>query len=279
MKENRVLFISLFVTALVIAIVCFLSPLISDFHDESDESIETNESWHEETCECSSESFIPTMQETTAEPETEPYVYTGTAFPSDWFADIPNDPTAPNILSFQTVEEYIAVSQAARVGDMEALSACWETVYWNHDFDGDESFLELMRCVFGRADSISLVCPDDQWELIKIVIQLETDTIRLTYRNRADPDKAVEIRSYFDGMRYTVVDGNLIGIVRDFLREITVDGIRFAVHKSRSFEYSTNALCRLDSTIVSFLFNEDISDDTFSTWRVCTIYEYAENLP
>jgi hypothetical protein len=265
MKENRMLFISLFMTAVVIAVVCFLSPGFTGFHDDT---ITIDES-------SSDESVTTDMEELAAET----YTYTGTAFPSDWFADIPNDPTAPNILSFQTVEEYIAVSQAARVGDMEALSACWETVYWNHDFDEDESFLELMRCAFGRADSIFLVWPDDQWELIKIVIQLETDTIRLTYRNRADPDKAVEICSYFDGMRYSVVDGNLIGIVQDFLREITVDGIRFAVHKSRSFEYSTNALCRLDSTIVSFLFNEDISDDTFSTWRVCTIYEYAENLP
>ena len=267
MKENRVLFISLFVTALVMAIVCFLSPLISDFHDESDESIETNESWHEETCECSSESFIPTMQETTAEPETEPYVYTGTAMPSDWYADIPRDPTSINMIYIYTVEDYIAVSQAARMGDMEVLSACWEATTWNHDFEMDESFLEFMRCIFGRADSALLVWPDDQWELTRIDIRPQIDAMYIWYKSRHDSKVDVQVVYYFD-MTSDI-------LVRDFIREITVDGVSFAVHDSKNFEFSMHAIHERDSEIVSFLFNDNVPDDTFDTWKCCTIYEYA----
>ena len=222
------------------------------------------------------ESVTTVLQETVEEEiETEPYVYTGTAMPSDWYADIPRDPTSIDRIYIYTVEAYIAVSQAARMGDMEALSACWKSTTWNHDFEMDESFLEFMRCIFGRADSIPLVWPDDQWELVKIVIEPELDRISMMYRNSTDSGREVKVVSYFDGMNRMVHDGSL-SLVRDFLREITVDGVSFSVHDSRSFEFSMHAIHEHGSDIVSFLFNDNVSDDTFATWQYCTIYEYAE---
>lgn len=276
MKDNRFLIYSLIATAVVVALICLAGPFLREATDRQEDTALAE---HETVTTGATDTY-----DATVEVETDAYVYEGDALPSDWYVGVTEDPFYYDFFSFQSpvdrpivqpvypidpvdsVEAYVASSQAARDGDLESALRYWEDYDPWLDDDPDQ-MLDFARCVFGRMDLIPIVYPGDEWEISGIIIQPAKDRIEICYHNKTNPERNIMMRAYIGRERYFKI--------QESRGTMTIDGKEFHVTDSAYNECVRDLVYVGGGDYVVVSLKSGITDEMLDNWQVCTLREYA----